>query len=121
MGLIIKFCGKLQLGPAKEKHSPEIPLASGVIKTPLHDQDILSPSDLHTVDYHMNPQGALDTPQLEREVPAHMGQALAAMGHEVEILNINLSMGRGQIIWRAENGLLAGGTEPRCDGTVAAW
>ena len=86
---------------------------------------------VNTVDYHMNPQEALDAPrmqwtgglhiQLEREVPAHVAFQLAEMGHEVEILNVNNSMGRGQIIWRTENGLLAGGTEPRCDGTVAAW
>ena len=43
------------------------------------------------------------------------------MGHQVEICNSNLDMGRGQIIWRMEDGTLAGGTEPRCDGTVAAW
>ena len=42
-------------------------------------------------------------------------------GHEVEIVNSNLHMGRGQIIWKTENGLYIGGTEPRCDGTVAAW
>ena len=47
MGIIIKFCGKLQLGPAKEKHSPDIPLAFGVIDTSLYNQDILGPSDLH--------------------------------------------------------------------------
>ncbi len=86
---------------------------------------------VNTVDYHMNPQQALDALrmqwiggrhiQLEREVPAHIGRELSEMGHEVEILNTNLSMGRGQIIWRMENGLLVGGTEPRCDGTVAAW
>ena len=86
---------------------------------------------VNTVDYHMNPQQALDAPrmqwvggkhiQLEREVPAHVAQKLAAMGHEVEILNTNINMGRGQIIWRTDNGLLVGGTEPRCDGTVAAW
>ncbi len=86
---------------------------------------------VNTVDYHMNPQACLDAPrmqwlggkrvQLEREVPAHVGQELAAMGHEVEVSNSNLDMGRGQIIWRTENGLLAGGTEPRCDGTIAAW
>ena len=46
---------------------------------------------------------------------------LQEMGHEVEILNTNLTMGRGQIIWRTDNGLLVGGTEPRCDGAVAAW
>ena len=86
---------------------------------------------VNTVDYHMNPQEALDAPrmqwvggrhvQLEREVPAHVAWKLQEMGHEVEILNTNLSMGRGQIIWRTENGLLAGGTEPRCDGAAAAW
>lgn len=86
---------------------------------------------VNTIDYHMNPQEALDAPRmqwiggtqihLEREVPAHIVQALAAMGHQVEISNSNIDMGRGQIIWRTENGLLAGGTEPRCDGTIAAW
>ena len=86
---------------------------------------------MNTIDYHMNPQEALDAPriqwvggkhiQLEREVPAHIGRELADMGHEVEVLNTNITMGRGQIIWRTENGMLVGGTEPRCDGTVAAW
>ena len=86
---------------------------------------------VNTVDYHMNPQEALDAPriqwtggkhiQLEREVPAHIVQDLARRGHEVEIVNSNLHMGRGQIIWKTENGLYIGGTEPRCDGTVAAW
>ena len=86
---------------------------------------------VNTVDYHMNPQEALDAPriqwtggkhiQLEREIPAHIAQDLARRGHEVEIVNSNLHMGRGQIIWKTENGLYIGGTEPRCDGTVAAW
>ena len=86
---------------------------------------------VNTLHYHMNPQEALDAPrmqwiggrkiQLEREVSAHIAQELAAMGHEVEIANSNIDMGRGQIIWRTENGLLVGGTEPRCDGTIAAW
>ena len=86
---------------------------------------------VNTVDYHMNPQECLDAPrmqwiggrhvQLEREVPAHIAAELARRGHEVEILNTNSAMGRGQIIWRTENGLLAGGTEPRCDGAAAAW
>lgn len=86
---------------------------------------------VNTVDYHMNPQEALDAPriqwtggkhiQLEREVPAHIVQDLARRGHEVEIVNSNLHMGRGQIIWKTKNGLYIGGTEPRCDGTVAAW
>lgn len=86
---------------------------------------------VNTVDYRMNPQECLDAPrmqwiggrhiQLEREVPPHIAAALARRGHEVEIVNTNSDMGRGQIIWRTDNGLLIGGTEPRCDGTAAAW
>ena len=86
---------------------------------------------VNTIDYHLNPQAALDAPrfqwtggkhvQLEREVPAHIAQELARRGHEVEIVNSNLHMGRGQIIWKTDNGLYIGGTEPRCDGAIAAW
>ncbi len=86
---------------------------------------------VNTIDYHMNPQEALDAPrvqwiggkhiQLEREISPEIAKALAAMGHEVEVIDDPIDMGRGQIIWRTDNGLLIGGTEPRCDGTVAAW
>ena len=86
---------------------------------------------VNTVDYHMNPQECLDAPrfqwvgekkvQLEREVPADIALKLADMGHEVTIVNSNLGMGRGEIIWRLEGGTLVGGTEPRADGTIAAW
>ena len=86
---------------------------------------------VNTVDYHMNPQECLDAPrfqwvgekkvQLEREVPADIALKLADMGHEVTIVNSNLGMGRGEIIWRPEDGALVGRTEPRADGTIAAW
>jgi len=86
---------------------------------------------VNTIDYNMNPQECLDAPrfqwigektvQLEREGPAHIAQELAEMGHKIEIVNDNLGMGRGQIIWRLEDGTLAGGTESRSDGTIAAW
>ena len=86
---------------------------------------------VNTVDYHMNPQECLDAPrfqwvgekkvQLEREVPADIALKLADMGHEVTIVNSNLGMGRGEIIWRLEDGTLVGGTEPHADGTIAAW
>lgn len=86
---------------------------------------------VNTVDFHMNPQECLDAPrfqwtngkkvQLEREIPASIAQQLAAKGHEIEIVNSNLGMGRGEIIWRMPNGVLAGAAEPRCDGTVAVW
>ncbi len=86
---------------------------------------------VNTIDYHMNPQEALDAPrvqwiggkhiQLEREAGPEIAEALAEMGHQVEVIDDRIDMGRGQIIWRTENGLLVGGTEPRCDGTIAAW
>lgn len=86
---------------------------------------------VNTIDYHMNPQEALDAPrvqwtggkhiQLEREAGPEVAEKLAAMGHQVEVIDDRINMGRGQIIWRTENGLLIGGTEPRCDGTIAAW
>ena len=86
---------------------------------------------VNTIDYQMNPQEALDAPrfqwvggkriQLEREAPAETGRDLQERGHEVSIVNTNLSMGRGQIIWRLDDGRYIGGTEPRADGTIAAW
>ena len=86
---------------------------------------------VNTIDYHMNPQDCLDAPriqwiggkkiQLEDGVPAHIAQELQAMGHEVEVISNPIDMGRGEIIWRTDNGLLMGATEPRCDGTVATW
>ena len=51
MGLIVNFYGKLQLGPAKAEYSLDIPLALGIIGTPLHDQDILSPTDFHSLSH----------------------------------------------------------------------
>ena len=86
---------------------------------------------VNTVDYHMNPQDCLDAPrvqwiggkkiQLEESVPDHIARELREMGHEVEVISDSIDMGRGEIIWRTDNGLLVGATEPRCDGTVAAW
>lgn len=86
---------------------------------------------MNTVDFHMNPQAALDAPRwqwmedkrclVERGVPEHLALDLARRGHTIEVANDIGGFGRGQIIWRLENGALAGGTEPRADGTIAAW
>ena len=43
------------------------------------------------------------------------------MGHEVELVDDRISMGRRQIIRRRENSVYIAGTEPRYDGTVVAW
>lgn len=86
---------------------------------------------LNTVGGKLNPQATLDAPrwqwtggktiEVEPHFPAHIAEALVRRGHDIRI-NIDPSgFGRGQIIWRDEHGVLAGGTEPRADGTVAVW
>ena len=63
----------------------------------------------------------LEALKLEREAGEAIAEQLRAMGHEVEIVDDRTAMGRGEIIWKCENGVYAAGTEPRCDGTVASW
>jgi gamma-glutamyltranspeptidase/glutathione hydrolase len=86
---------------------------------------------MNTIDFGLNPQAALDAPRwmwvkdksikVEQNFPSHLAQGLAAKGHEIEVSLDTALFGRGQIIWRSPNGILIGGTEPRADGTVAAW
>ena len=86
---------------------------------------------VNTIDFGMNPQEALDAPrfqwiggktvQLEREVSPQIVRELEERGHEIQITENNMGMGRGQIIWRNEDGILCGGTEPRSDGSIAAF
>lgn len=86
---------------------------------------------MNTIDFHMNPQDALDAFRwqwtggkrisIEPGFPNHLALQLAAKGHDI-VPELDASqMGRGQIIWRDENGTLCGGTEPRTDGAIAAW
>jgi gamma-glutamyltranspeptidase/glutathione hydrolase len=86
---------------------------------------------MNTVDFGLNPQAALDAPrwqwtrgrtvEVEHQFPEAVAEALIRRGHDVRRAAGNLTMGRGQIVWRCPDGVLAGGTEPRADGTVAAW
>lgn len=87
---------------------------------------------MNTVDFKLNPQAALDAPRwqwikdkivdVEHSFPHHLAQGLADKGHQIRIALEPNSFGRGQIIWRdPETGILAGGTESRTDGVVAAW
>jgi gamma-glutamyltranspeptidase/glutathione hydrolase len=83
------------------------------------------------VDFGLNPQAALDAPRwqwiegkkvsVESSTPRHIVEALARMGHQIEIAVSSTSFGRGQIIYRLPNGTLVGGTEHRTDGHIAAW
>ncbi|WP_197265155.1 gamma-glutamyltransferase family protein [Fictibacillus sp. 23RED33] len=87
---------------------------------------------MNTVDFHLNPQAALDAPRwqwmedkkvlVERSLPPHIVDDLARRGHVVQVAADSGNFGRGQIIWRdPETGVLAGGTEGRTDGSIAAW
>ncbi len=86
---------------------------------------------MNTIDYHLNPQAALDAPRWQWvggktiEVEPAVGEkiiaGLKARGHDVVVNSDIMAYGRGQIIWRSEDGVLMGATEPRADGTVAAW
>ncbi len=85
----------------------------------------------NTIDFQMNPQAALDAPRfrwsggktvdVEVQFPPHLAETLARMGHDVRYGAVgDRRFGRGQIIWRNKDGVLAGGSDPRADGQVAA-
>ena len=87
---------------------------------------------MNTVDFHLNPQSALDAPrwqwlqgrsfEVESHFPKHVAEELARRGHLISLRLEAGSFGRGQIIWRDINsGVLSGGTESRTDGHVAFW
>lgn len=86
---------------------------------------------MNTIDFHMNPQSALDAPrwqwtggktvEVEQDVPNHIIKQLQRMGHNIIVQPDPYHMGRGQIIWRDKSGVLMGGTEKRTDGSIASW
>jgi gamma-glutamyltranspeptidase/glutathione hydrolase len=87
---------------------------------------------MNTIDFRLNPQAALDAPRfrwlegrridVEAQFPEDLSEALLCMGHSVRRGKVGEhDFGRGQIIWRSGDGVLAGGSEPRADGQVAAW
>ncbi|MBA1335042.1 MAG: Gamma-glutamyltransferase [Firmicutes bacterium] len=86
---------------------------------------------MNTIDFHLNPQDALDAPRwqwvegrtvhIEHQFPGSIAHPLARMGHDLRLQADSTSFGRGQIIWRLDSGILVGGTEPRTDGTIAGW
>jgi len=87
---------------------------------------------MNTIDFYLNPQAALDSPRwqwmegnkvvVENTFPAHIAQALARKGHDIQFALDGGGFGRGQIIWRDPvTGVLSGGTESRTDGAIAVW
>ncbi len=83
------------------------------------------------IDQNLSPQAALDAPRwqwlegkkvaVEKNFPEHLALELADRGHQVEVKLESGSFGRGQIILRERNGVLAGGTEPRTDSHIASY
>lgn len=86
---------------------------------------------MNMIDFHMNPQEALDAPRwqwisdrkvlLEHECPKNLDFGLMRKNHDIKIEIEKGAFGRGQIILKAENNILCGGTEKRTDGQIAVW
>ena len=82
-------------------------------------------------DYQQNPQAALDAPRWQvsegKKVSIEPGfapevyEALSAMGHELDRKEeLSVSFGRGQCIYRLEDGYLAA-SDPRADGQAVGY
>ncbi|MCX7739444.1 MAG: gamma-glutamyltransferase family protein [Meiothermus sp.] len=101
----------------------------GVMGGPMQPQGHLQVV-VNLADYGLNPQAALDAPrwqwragrvvELEPAVPLHVAQGLRERGHEVVLQPEWASFGRGQVVLRYGEALLAA-TEPRADGLALAW
>ena len=63
---------------------------------------------------------AMKRVELEDDYPKGLACALGERGHELAAGD-SVTFGRGQIIWRDEDGVLCGATEPRADGGIAAY
>lgn len=84
-----------------------------------------------TVDYDLNPQAVLDAPRwrvtkgldvdLEFGFPEHILTGLVARGHKVKASIGRGEFGRGQIIWRLDDGVLVAGSDLRSDGAAVGW
>jgi gamma-glutamyltranspeptidase/glutathione hydrolase len=87
---------------------------------------------MNMIDFGMDPQQALDAPRfqwtegktilVEPDVPHAIIQGLIKKGHEIKIEPQLSQFGRGQIIQKDPiTGIYVGGTEKRCDGTIASY
>lgn len=86
---------------------------------------------MNTLDFHMNPQAALDAPRFCWEHGKNIQvegyndaviQELKRKGHLLRRISLDDGgTGRGQIIWKTPYNTLCGGTEPRGDGTIYSY
>ena len=85
---------------------------------------------VNTVDYDLNPQASLDAPrwqwlegkkiELELHTLTHVAEGLRERGHQVNMQLEKGSFGRGQIIWRI-NDVLVAASDSRTDGQALAF
>ena len=85
---------------------------------------------MRTIDQHLHPQAVLDAPRwrweqgrtvwVEDRTPESVVADLRVRGHDVKVVSIPSAFGRGQIIWRCGDGLVAG-SESRADGQALVW
>jgi gamma-glutamyltranspeptidase/glutathione hydrolase len=83
------------------------------------------------LDYELNPQASLDAPRwrvmaglevsFELGTPEHVLQGLAERGHSVRVSADRSDFGRGQVIWRLDNGVYVAGSDYRADGAAVGW
>jgi len=86
---------------------------------------------MNCLDFNLNPQAAIDAPRwiwmqdkdvrIEKNFDQNFARTLEEKSHNIEYEHDALLFGRGQIIWRDENGTLIGGTDSRTDGTIYSW
>ncbi len=86
---------------------------------------------MNMIDFGLNPQMALDAPrwqflkdkqiELEPSFSRQIADGLSALGHEISFAKDSLPFGRGQVIWRLDNGVYVVGTESRTDSNVACF
>jgi gamma-glutamyltranspeptidase / glutathione hydrolase len=101
-------------------------IMGGAMQPQAHVQVIMN-----LLDFSLNPQAALDAPRwhwmkdkivtVEQSFPEQMAMALVRKGHDIRWTSDKRIFGKGQMIIRNTDGVLVGGTEPRTDGSIAAW
>ena len=86
---------------------------------------------MNLLDRGLPPQAALDLPRwqwikekeflVEPDFDRSLVDALRQKGHTIRFAEDPYSFGRGQVIWRLENGIYTGGTESRSDGSIVVY
>ena len=104
----------------------------GVMGAPMQPQGHMQVV-IGTLDHGLNPQAVLDAPRwrvldgldavIEPGAGREIFRGLEGRGHRLIPPDPaeTYQFGRGQIIWRLEDGVYAAGSDPRADGQVAAW